>query len=310
MSLIKEYNKLIEKGFSQRKACKRLGIARSTMQDRLKREAAWEAELREGSSGNGPRILILDVETAPVLGNVWQLFQQNVALNQIQRDSYLLSFAAKWLGEDEVFYYDKRDSWDTEDDSELLEPLWHLMDEADIVLGQNSIRFDEKRINARFIINGFPPPSSYRSIDTLQMAKRHFGFTSNKLEYMTEKLCKKYKKLKHKNYPGFELWSGMLRGELAAFEACQEYNIYDILSTEELYTILRPWYKAHPNVNVYYDDNATRCKCGSLDWEHDGYTHTNLAKYDRFRCQDCGAEIRGSVNLLPKEKRATLGRNV
>ena len=50
------------------------------------------------------------------------------------------------------------------------------------------------------------------------IAKECFGFTSNKLEYMTDKLCKKYKKLKHGKYAGFELWKECLHGNMDAWQ--------------------------------------------------------------------------------------------
>lgn len=259
----------------------------------------------------GPKILTIDIETSPITASVWRCWKQNVGLNQIQTDWYVISFAAKWFHEDEVVYMDKRDSWQDEDDKELLEHIWKLLDEADIIVTQNGKGFDEKKLNARFIFNGMQPPSSYRHIDTLEIAKRHFGFTSNKLEYMTEKLCKTYKKLLHQKFPGFYLWKECLEnGNLEAWDEMQDYNINDVLSLEELYTILRPWYKAHPNVNLYYDDNKVRCKCGSEHMEHNGYVYTNLSKFDRFRCGDCGGEVRGRVNLLPKDKRESLRGNI
>lgn len=257
-----------------------------------------------------PKVLFLDIETAPIDGYVWDLWNNNVSLDQIEKDWYILSWAAKWLGEENVFYEDKRDTWDNEDDLMLLGGIWTLMNEADIVVTQNGIKFDEKKLNARFIINGFPPPSSYRSVDTLQIAKKHFGFTSNKLEYMTSKLCKKYKKLTHGKYPGFKLWKQCLLGNQEAWTEMYEYNVHDVLALEELYLILRPWYKSHPNFNVYTDSEETVCACGNKEFEHSGYHYTNLGKYDKFKCTECFAETRGSVNLLPKSKRATLHRNI
>lgn len=256
------------------------------------------------------KILLFDIETAPCAGAVWGLWQNNVSLNQLERDWYVLSYSAKWKHSDEIIYEDKSKSWDTEDDSELLKGIWALLDEADIVVGQNSKRFDEKKLNARFIINGMKPPSSYRSVDTLEIAKRHFGFTSNKLEYMTHKLCKKYKKLNHGKFAGYELWKQCLKGNPAAWEEMQEYNSFDVLSLEELYDILKPWYKAHPNLNLYDGSLENKCTCGNDEFIHSGYHYTNLSKYDKFQCTDCGAEVRGKVNLLTKEKRDSLTRNI
>lgn len=267
-------------------------------------------ELALGIKKASPKILFFDIETSPILGNVWSLWQQNVGLNQIYQDWYVLSWAAKWQHEDEVMYQDKSKSWDNEDDSELLQGIWELLDQADIVVGQNSKRFDEKKLNARFIMNGMKPPSSYRSIDSLEIAKRHFGFTSNKLEYMSDKLCKRYKKLTHGKFAGFELWKQCLAGNPEAWFEMELYNKFDTLALEELYTVLRPWYKAHPNLNVYSDTTDTKCVCGSDNWNHSGYHYTNQSKFDKFKCTDCGAEVRGKVNLLSKDKRDTLNRNI
>lgn len=258
-----------------------------------------------------PKILILDLETAPILGYVWQLFDQNVALNQIHSDWYILSWSAKWLGspETETMYEDQRNAANIEDDSEILKGLWKLVDEADIILTQNGKKFDEKKMNARFILNGFKPTSSFRHIDTLQLAKARFGFTSNKLEYMTDKLCTKYKKLDHSKFSGFKLWSECLKGNKEAWNEMEVYNRHDVLSLEELYLKLRPWDKITPNFNVFNESEETYCACGSAEFHKNGYAYSNTGKYQRYTCKKCGAETKGKENLLSKEKRKSLRKN-
>lgn len=297
---------------SWRDIAKSVGKPKSTVSDYLRGDTYLDidrGEFMARGETKGPRMLVFDIETAPVLGNVWQLFQQNVSLNMIERDWYCLSWSAKWLGEDEIMYEDKRGSWDDEDDSELIKGIWKLLDEADILISQNGKRFDVKKLNARFIQNGMKPPSTYRHVDTLQEAKRNFGFTSNKLEYMTDKLCKRYKKLKHGKFPGFELWKQCLAGNMEAWDELEEYNSYDVLSLEELYNIMLPWMRHHPNINVYHDENEVLCKCGGDTFTHSGYHYTNLSKYNKFSCDACGTEVRDRVNLLSKEKRASLMAN-
>lgn len=44
------------------------------------------------------KVLLSDIETAPILASVWRIWDQNIGLNQIKADWHLLSFAAKWLG--------------------------------------------------------------------------------------------------------------------------------------------------------------------------------------------------------------------
>jgi len=262
------------------------------------------------SHTGSPRVLVFDIETAPMLSYMWSMWQQGFGLNQIETDWYVLSWSAKWLGEDGVMYQDNRHAENLEEDAELLRGIWKLLDEADVVITQNGIKFDSKKLNARFIINGFQPPSSYKHIDTLAIAKRKFAFTSNKLEYMTDQLNTKYKKLKHGKFPGFELWKECLAGNLDAWNEMEEYNRYDVLSLEELYYKLSPWDNKLPNFNLYNDDLGITCKCGSTEFVKDGFAYTNLSKFQRYRCTNCGSESRGRTNLLSKEKRATLRMNV
>lgn len=313
---------LFELGHSKAGISNKLGIANTTIGDFLRKDTHkgwWEEFSGEVVTGAevvrdkhiGPKVLTLDIETKPLEGYFWAMYNNNLSLSQMLEDWYILSWAAKWGHEDRVIYQDKSGTWDDASDKDLLQDIWSLLDEADFIVTQNGIRFDQKKLNARFILNGMKKPSSYRHIDTLKIAKETFGFTSNKLEYMTDKLCKKYKKLKHKNFPGQELWNECLKGNGEAWDEMEEYNIHDVLSTEELYTIIAPWYKKLPNFNLYYDDLETRCSaCGGVEFVHNGYDYTNLSKFDRFQCTGCGHEHTNRVNLLSKEKRQSLKRNI
>jgi len=258
-----------------------------------------------GKNNNEPKILIFDLETAPILGYVWGLFDQNIALNQIKSDWHLLSFSAKWLDKKGIIYKDQRNVKNIEDDKGLLKELWKLLDEADIVITQNGKKFDKKKANARFILNGFPPPSSYEHIDTLVLAKKHFGFTSNKLEYMTSKLCKKYKKLTHKKFPGFELWKECIAGNIEAWKEMEKYNKHDVLSLEELYKIMRPW-GIGIDLNKYRGETLNKCVCGSSDFSKNGYSFQKYGKFQRYSCKKCGAEAKDGVNLISDKKKELL----
>jgi hypothetical protein len=251
----------------------------------------------------GPKVLILDIETSPILGYVWSLWEQNVGLNQIHSDWHVLSWSAKWLHDppNKIMYMDQRKAKNIEDDTKLLRGIWDLLDQADVVLTQNGVNFDIKKLNARFILQGFPPSSNFKNIDTKLIASKKFGFTSNKLEYLTEKLCVKYKKQHHKRFTGFELWRECLAGNLAAWKEMEKYNKYDVLSLEELYKIMMPWDGAI-NFNIYHDDEEVQCRCGCTDFEKRGFHYTAAGKFQRYRCTECGAWTRDKVNLLSKDK--------
>lgn len=247
------------------------------------------------------KILVFDIETSPIISNVWGLWDQNVGLNQIKQDWHVLSWSAKWLGDppSKIMYMDQRKAKVLEDDTTILKGIWKLLDEADIVVTQNGKKFDQKKLNARFIIQGLQPPSSYKHIDTRQIAAKHFGFTSNKLEYLTDKLCKKYKKLKHSKFSGFELWRECMAGNLAAWKEMEKYNKYDVLSLEELYFKLIPWDTAI-NFNLFNDSSELSCGCGKPDYVKNGVVYTATGRYQRYRCMGCGSELRDTKNLLSK----------
>lgn len=290
-------------GKSWRKIAKELGVAKSSVSDFLRKEIGSQPQ--QVKEKKGPRILFFDIETAPLKAHLWSMWQQGVGLNQIESDWYMLSFCCKWADSDEVFYFDQRNAKDIEDDYELVLKLWHFLNEADIVVGQNSKRFDTKKANARFILNGLPKPSVYRQIDTMEIAKRQFGFTSNRLEYMTDKLCTTYKKSKHKKFHGHELWSECLRGNIEAWEEMESYNRLDVLSLQELYDILSSWDNTLPNFDCYVDEVLDMD-----EWEEDGFHYTNLGKFKKYRNKITGVQRRSRVNLLTKEKRDSLLANI
>lgn len=255
----------------------------------------------------GPKVLLFDIETAPIIAHVWSLWENNVALNQIVTDWHVLSWSAKWLGDppSKIMYADQRGAKNIADDKKLLEGIWKLLDEADILITQNGKSFDTKKLNARFVMNDMQPPGSVKHIDTKIIASKVFAFSSNKLEYMTDKLCTKYKKLKHKEFPGHEMWTQCLAGNLDAWKAMEKYNKYDVLALEELYNKLIPWDNSL-NFNLYHDEEDHVCKCGSTSFSKNGFYYTSSGKFQKHRCKQCGAEHRDKQNLFSKEKRASL----
>lgn len=251
-----------------------------------------------------PKILVLDIETAPITAYTWGLFKQNIGLNQIKTDWHLLAYAAKWYGEKTVMYADSRRKKDVTDDKHLLEGLSSLLNKADIVVTQNGEQFDLKKINARAVIHGLRPIKPVASTDILKEGRKVFSFTSHKLEYVADKINKKYKKLKHEKYPGFELWSAILKGDQRAWKEMEIYTKHDVLSTEEIYTTIQGWI-ATQAISSFHDDTKMRCRCGSTKLWKQGFAYTPAGKYQIYQCQakGCGKWPRSPINLLSTEKR-------
>lgn len=277
------------------------------MQKKIKKPKIYKPVKLKGFKNGGPKVLIYDIETAPILANVWDIWNQNVGLNQIESDWHVLSWSAKWLSapDSQIMYMDQRHNKNIADDKALLKEIWNLLDEADIVITQNGKKFDQKKLNARFVINGMQPPSSYKHIDTRQIAKKHFGFTSNRLEYMTKKLCKKYTKSDHKKFPGFSLWEQCMLGNIEAWKEMEEYNKFDVLALEELFSILTPWDNSI-NFSLYHEEEDVVCRCGSTSFAKNGFYYTSSGKFQKYKCKSCGHETRSKENIFSKEKRKSL----
>ena len=240
------------------------------------------------------KILILDVETSPNIAYVWRYFKENVGAKQVIENGYMLSWAAKWLGEKEIFYEDL----EHQHEKEMLTPLAQLLDEADIVVAHNGDNFDMPHIQGRFLVHGIKPPSPYKQVDTVKIARKEFNFPSNSLEYLSTVLELKNKKGGHEKFPGFLLWLGVLRNDPEAWKEMREYNVIDILTLEELYLKVLPFARFHPNVGVYDVGEHPVCpKCGSDHIHYRGYAHTNVGRYHRFQCNDCGGWGRTRYNL-------------
>lgn len=273
---------------------------------------------------DGPKILVIDIETAPMISFHWGLWDQNIGLEQQITDWFIFAFAAKWVGSKEVIYMDQRsiqtgqnilsNAQKLSNDKKMVKKIAALLDEADIVLGQNSKGFDTKKINTRIKFHNsrakskaarIEIPSSYKHIDTMLLNKKHFSDTSNKLEYMSKTYNSKYKKLDHKEYPGFKMWRAVMEGDRKVWGVVEEYNKFDVLSTEEYWQGIKAWDNSI-NFNVYREEEDTVCTCGSRNFKFNGHSYTSVGKYRRYKCKDCGSELKSRFSELTKEKRASL----
>lgn len=236
------------------------------------------------------RIALIDIETAPNLGWVWGMWEQNVI--QFEKSWYMLSFSYKWLGEKRATTHALPDypgyERAPENDKALVKELWAVLNEADIVIAHNGDKFDLKKSNARFIAHGLNPPSPYKSIDTLKIARRHFKFDSNKLDNLGAYLGVGRKVL----HTGVRLWFGCMRGEPRSWRLMRRYNAGDVQLLERVYLKLRPWATGHPNLNNY--TRAGACPtCQSSHTQRRGFYATKTGQRPRIQCMDCGAWSHG-----------------
>jgi hypothetical protein len=309
-----EYLDAVLKHGSSTKAAEDMGVNRRTV-DRaisaLKREAIEAGVVL--ALPDKPSVLFLDIETAPILGHLWSIWQNGIAPSQVVADWYMMSWAGKWMGESEdIFSFTLTDCPryrpGTEDDSKLAHTLWAALDRADYVIAHNGIKFDIRKINTRFLAHDLPPTSPYKTIDTKNIASKVFGFTSNSLDFLARALLNERKE----QTGGMELWQNCIAGDKEAWEIMRRYNEKDVELLEGVYYKLRAWDNNHPIFAVNSNMDIHSCTvCGSTNIRPtDKPVTTAVGAYLGYRCRDCGHHMRGSTNIrTDAQRRATL-RNV
>lgn len=250
-----------------------------------------------------PNILFLDIETTPLIVDVWDTGKQYVGHDQILKDRSVLSWAAKWQHKPEIMYMDTRARRDKRDDKTIVKGLWKLIDQANAIVTQNGKRFDEKVLNARFEKHRIGIPSSYQHIDVYQIVKKKFKLPSYSLAYLTKYFGIEGKYIQRpEGYNGRALWRKCEAGELEAFDVMQKYNCTDISPTlEGVYERVKHWAVGvnYFNLNLFVNTDSNgelmqgyTCQCGSTDFWENGRDYLSTGVFKRWKCKNCGTNHR------------------
>jgi DNA polymerase elongation subunit (family B) len=245
------------------------------------------------------KILFLDIETAPHKVFAWGLWDQNISINQIDEPGYTLCYSAKWLGKKELMFASINQDGNH---ANMVTKIHELLEDADAVVHYNGTKFDIPTLNLEFLLAGLVPPSGYKEIDLLRVARHRFRFPSNKLDYVAQALGLG-SKIKHR---GMDLWKGCMDGDEKSWRTMEAYNKMDVRLLERVYKKMLPWIKQHPNYGLYLKSDRPVCKnCGSYKVEKKGMEYTQVGKYQRYRCTACGTPMRGATlqNTLEDRKR-------
>jgi hypothetical protein len=269
----------------------------------LKRYARRAREDEPDQEPIMPKILLLDVETSLLLLYAFEIFKPRPRHTDIFQDWHMLSWAAKWLLDDQI-YSDvlTPEEAKAHNDARICKSLWEYINDADVIIGHNARGFDVRKYNARFMLNGLKPPSPYTVIDTLVESRKMAMHTSHRLDHIS-KLFGGSGKLK--NPEG--LWRDCFWGKPEALIQMDKYNKEDVYALEDAYLFMRPWIKNHPNIGVWMFANEPRCAtCGSKSLYEEGVTTTNVGMYRTFRCNDCKSISKERRTMIPAKNKKIL----
>lgn len=236
-----------------------------------------------------PPTLFLDIETAPILSHVWSLWSEAKSQKMVIRDWHMLCWCAKFEGSREILWSANNTSGDPLDDAQACRDLAPILSEADIVVAHNGIKFDLPRINSRFLANKIRPPSPYKIVDTLRIARRKFAFSSNRLGDLGQALGLGGKVATG----GFDLWLGCLDGDDKSWAKMVRYCKRDVVLLEKVYKKIAPYADGLPNRAAYTDEDCCS-RCGSNRLSRQGFQHTAAGRYQRYVCKSCGGWSRSA----------------
>jgi hypothetical protein len=134
--------------------------------------------------------------------------------------------------------------------------------------------------------------SPFKNIDLYKVVRKNFRFASYKLQYVAGRLLGESKL----DTGGHQLWVDCLEGDeetkQKAWAKMARYCKQDVALLPHLKTKLLAWLPNLLNPALYGDqDGVPRCTkvgCGSTDLEKRGFSTSNLAVFQQYRCRVCG----------------------
>lgn len=229
-----------------------------------------------------PAVLFMDIETLPSLGYFWER-PWEARIIKVKEQGCVATWAARWMG-------DKRMMSDcltvketkTKDDRRICKSLWYLFEQADIVIAQNGDKFDIPTMNSRWWLHNYGPTSSYKTIDTLKIARRTFRQMFNSLDELG-----KYLGVGEKlRTGGKDLWFDFMEYKPEARKHMVRYNEGDIGLLERVYDKMRPWMKNHPKMS--FNPASELCPvCRDANVKFIGYYTATVKQYKEYRCGHC-----------------------
>lgn len=194
------------------------------------------------------KILFLDIETAPNIAYLWRLRADYVSVDQLVSSSYVLCVSAMWLGSRKpMFTSIKRHGKKL-----MLRKVHNWLKQADVVVHYNGKKFDVPNLSREFVEEGMlPPDPAYKQVDMYHVVRHQFKFTSNKLDYVCQKLDLGVK-VRHK---GMDLWKECMAGDPKAWATMERYNKRDVVLLKRLFRRILPWTMNHtPSARVLKHD--------------------------------------------------------
>ena len=235
-----------------------------------------------------PKIKIWDIETSFNLLVAFGLYNDNgISHKQLLGERYILCAAFRDYGSKKVRGYSihEYDTWDKDphDDWAVVKAIHDELSDCDAIVAHYGDRFDLPFFNARAAFHGLEPIANIIQIDTCKIARKHFKFNNNRLDYIA-----KFFGLEGKSSTNMQLWLDCWNGDVKAMKEMLDYNKQDVDVLYDVYEKLKPYAPAKINYSLFNNLEVCCPHCGSTDIHYRGHYYTRRGKFPKFQCQECG----------------------
>lgn len=230
------------------------------------------------------RRLFWDIETSPNVVLSWRIgYKININHDNLLKERAIICIGYKWEGEKEVHVL----HWDKDqNDKVMLEQFLLVAADADEMVAHNGDSFDLPWFKTRCLFHGLPTIPDYKTVDTLQWARRKFYFNSNRMDYIA-----KFLGMGGKIHTEFDLWKDIvLKSCPVAMGKMCAYCKKDVVLLEQVWKRLSQVVPQKTHAGVLAGGEKWTCP-------RDGSTNVQVTKTKvtangtvqyQMRCRDCG----------------------
>lgn len=236
------------------------------------------------------KVLTFDTETSYMKARpIWRLGEQVVRHDQLEEGFHyvkIICITYKWLHEKEVhaLTWDKNQNCD-----KMVEEFDKVLQQADIVIGQNHESFDIKHLNTQRMMNDLPPLAGWNMVteDTKKMVKRFFNMPSAALDYLSKYVLKTGGKVKMDMQDWIDIQEGEPAIAAKKLKKMVHYGKKDVKDTEKAFIKMFLYCKPKTNMATHVGKDLACIRCGGSNLTTLRLSYTNTQIMQEYRCGDC-----------------------
>lgn len=227
--------------------------------------------------------LFYDIETSLVASWHYSLGEQYMRHTQLMKnhdETKIICLSYAWEGDKKVetLTYDPK----TKNDKKIIQTFDKLIAEADVVVGKNSNRFDNKHINTRRMIHDLPGMPEWRGKweDLETHMRKEFYLLSYSLDHISKKLG-----LGGKDKMEFQDWVDIAEGSGKVLDKALakmiKYNKKDVSDT------MKVWQYCRKHFIARHKQLLGCIHCGGNNLCKLGFSYSGQTTYQQWKCKDC-----------------------